>query len=332
MGASVRELRPTRRGYGVAAVALAAFLMGVTAGARSLNAVVAPALVAFVAAGVQLARADAPTIERTPPEAGFPGETRTVTVDVDSAVPCTVSETLGAGVGSTVGGSTTAAVGHGGRFDYDLECRSRGVHTLGPAACRLTDSLGLFARRVETTATATALVYPDVYEVTAPELSGIVEDAVGDDGASFDRLREFGPGDRMSDIHWRASARRTDDEFLVADYRSQRESDDVSVVGEAADDADAMATTVASVALHLVDAGVTVDVTVPGGRRLVTPGDRTGLLRLLARTGGGSVGADAAARADIYVGGEADATSVAVGERRFALRQLTDGTPRGGPA
>lgn len=326
--ASVRSLRPTRRGLVVATIAVLAFALGATAGARSLNAVVVPALVGLVAGAVQLARADAPTVERSTPDPGFAGATRRVAVAVDTAVPCRITERLPDGV-SADGGAPSAAVGHGGSFAYEIELKRRGAHELGPATCRLTDSLGLFARRTDAEGTATALVYPEVYAVDGEVLADVVRRRLGDDRASFDRLREFSPGDSMRDIHWRASARRAADEFVVAEYASRSEVSRVEVVGEAGPGgADAMASTVASVVAHLHDAGVAVAVTVPDGQVVAQPGDAVPLLRLLAFTGEGHVDPEVRADADVAVAGEGEAATVSVADREVDFDSLV-GDSRG---
>ncbi|WP_336136633.1 DUF58 domain-containing protein [Natronomonas amylolytica] len=318
MAPSVPAVRPTRRGLAVFAVAVGAFLLGATGGARSLNAVVVPALVALAASAVQLYRADPPTVERSVPEPGFAGERRRVTATVDSGVPCTVHENADPGLHAE---SLTATVGHGGRFTYDIGYRRRGEYTLGPADCVQTDSLGLFRRTVASAERdpATPLVYPDIYDLDT-DLARLVGTFVDDDRSSFDRLREYVPDDSMRDIHWRASAKRPDDDFLVAEYGSRGATDEVTVVGEAAtdrDSADAMAATVASVAAHFHDFGVTVAVRVPGGDRIAPPGSVEGLLELLATTGGGRVETDG--QPEVHVVAENGTARVTLDDRDVAF-------------
>jgi uncharacterized protein (DUF58 family) len=318
MGHKFRELRPTRRGVAVAAIAGLAFLAGATTGARSLNAVVVPALVAVAAGAVQLSRADPPTVERSVPEPGFPGERRTVAVTVESAVPCRVRDAVGDGL--TTGADPAVSVGHGGSFEYEVGLQRRGNHRLGPATCRLTDSLGLFAVEVEVEATATTLVYPNVYEVDGGELSALVRRVRGDERRSFDRLREFTRGDTMRDIHWRASAKRGSEEFVVAEYDSDAVVDAVTVVGEAeSDGVDAMASTVASVVAFLNDAGIPVTVVAPGGRCVAHPGETTAMLRLLALTGAGSVDADGRSGAEVRVVGDDDRARLSLSDRELSF-------------
>jgi uncharacterized protein (DUF58 family) len=326
MRSNVRGMRPTRRGLAVTAVAIAAFLLGAGAGARSLNAVVVPALVGLLAGGIQLARADPPTVERSTPEAGFPGERRTLTLTVDADIPCRVSESVDDGIQAD---STDVSVGHGGTFEYEIELLSRGEHTLGPATCRVTDSLGLFETELETTATATALVYPDVYGIDERSIGSLVSRALGDERSSFDRLREYGPGDTMRDIHWRASAKRPDEEFVVAEYQSRSEATRVKVVGESAlGSADAMAESVASLVTHLHDAGVTATVTVPGGNTVAHPGDTRSVLDLLARTDDGWVEPEHRTNADMYVLGKGGRATVTLADREVDFDGLS-GTHRG---
>ena len=318
MGLRLRDLRPTRRGAAAVAIVAGALLAG-TAAPRSLNAVVVPGLVAVVAAVVQLWRAGEPAVERSVPAPGFPGERRTVEVDVDATVPCRVVEAVGDGLAAD---DPTAAVGHGGRLTYEVELRRRGAHDLGPATCRVTDSLGLFAAEVATTGTATALVYPPVRSIDGGPLSALARRDRGGERTSFERLREFSPGDTMRDIHWRASAKRGADEFVVAEYgdRAGGDAEIVTVTGEAAPGgADAMAATVAGVAARLHDAGVTASVAVPGGRERAPPGRAGALLRLLALTGDGRLDAERREAADVRVVGEGDRATVSLADREVEI-------------
>lgn len=314
MWTRLRDARPTRRGWAVLIVAALALLAGATGGSRSLNAVVVPAIVALGAGAGQLALADPPSVDRSSPRPGFPAERRTVTVTVDSEVPCRVRDTVPTDLSTE--GEPAGTVGHGGRFQYMVGLKRRGDHEVGPATCRLTDSLGLFAVEVETGGSATVLVYPDVYEVEGSGLSALVRRVRGDERVSFDRLREFGRGDTRRDIHWRASAKRETDEFLVAEYDSHADVKAVTIVGEAAPGgADAMASTIASIAAFLHDAGIPVTVVVPDGRCVAHPGEATTLLRLLALTDYGYLEAPEAEGADVRVVAKGERATVSLEEQ-----------------
>lgn len=332
MAARVRDLRPTRRGAAVLAVVTVAFVLGATTGARSLNAVVVPGLVALLAGGVQLLLAEEPAIERSKPAPGFPGESRRVSVAVDSTVPVAVREHVDGGV-SVVGGedAATASVGHGGSFDYEVTFDRRGEHRLGPATYRRTDSLGLLCTEGETAASTVVLVYPPIYRIEGDDLATLVRRVLGNERSSFDRLREYVPGDSMRDIHWRSSAKRQRDEFLVAEYRSHSDTSRVSIVGESTPETvDAVASTVASVATHLHDVGVPVTVTVPGGTCVAHPGNAASLLRLLAITDSGEVDDESRATADVHVNGGGEQVTVTVADREVAFDRLVGDRRLGG--
>jgi uncharacterized protein (DUF58 family) len=317
-------------------VVAAALALGLTSGGRPLEAVALPGAVAIAAGAVQLARAEPPTVTRSAPEPGFPGDRRTVAVAVESALPCTVTEPVGEGLVAP-DGAVTERLGHGGEFEYTVALDRRGRRRLGPARCRLTDSLGLFRADVETEGSAAVIVYPQVYELAAgtlPEIEGRgrrrgrTRGGAGDRSV-FDRLRPFAPGDSMRDIHWRASAKRTDDEFVVREYEGRGRRPAATVVGEATPGgADAMASVVGSVALHLAAAGVDVTVAVPGGERSVRADGTDAVLRLLAVTDGGTRTGDERRTADVSVRADGDGATVRVAGRTLDF-EAAAGKPRG---
>lgn len=319
------RLRPTRRGWAVAGVALLGVALGVTAGARSLNAVVVPALVGLLAGWVQLARADRPTVERSVVQPGFPGERRAVSVRVRSPIPCRITEAVDRSL--TVHARSyrpTADVGHAGRLEYSIGLAERGCHRLGPATCRQTDSLGLFSRSVEADDGVDVVVYPELYDLADDVPFAVGDGRVERERATFDRLREFSPGDSLRDIHWRASAKRPPDELVVAEYTGHADAGHVHLVGEATvGGGDAMASAVASIATHLQDEGVSVTVSVPDGRVGASPGQRSELLRLLALTGEGRVDGADRAGADVVVGAERWPATVSVADREHSFEELT---------
>ncbi len=308
------ELRPTRRGIVVVAIAAVAILLAFGSGVRSLHAVSVTALLGMVVGAGQLRLAGRPTIERDEPEAGFPGERRTVTVTVDSKVPVTVDERVGRGV-AVVEWPDETPLGHGGTFSYTIELQRRGRRNLGPASCEQSDSLGLFVRRVRPDETATVLVYPTIHPIDGRTVTGVVERRLGSGRGSFDRLREYTGSDTMRDIHWRASAKRPPDEFVVTEHRRHVDDDRVRIVAEADDDSvDEMASAVASLAQYLEESGIGVVVDLPKESIRSDPGRRERLLRALALTDGGSVDTDHGRGAEITVRGEAGRATITVAD------------------
>ena len=333
---AIRRIRPTRRGIGVAAVALLGGGLA-AAGIRSLDVIAVPAAVSLLAGALQLARADPPRIGRADLDPGAPGERRTVTVSVESAVPCAVVESVDDGLAvvdgsdgrpGRVAGETTVTedIGHGGTVEYAVELGRRGARRVGPARPRLVDSLGLFRASVGPVDDgATVLVHPEVRAVDPTALPAVRRGRYGDDRSTFDRLREYAPGDPVRDIHWRASAKRPDEGFVVAAYDGRSGDGGVTIVGESGrDGADAMATAAASLAVHLVDAGERVTVVVPGGECRARPGETGAALRLLALADGGECTATERDRADIRVRGEDGTATITAADRTVGFDTLSD--------
>jgi uncharacterized protein (DUF58 family) len=286
-------MRLTRRGWVVAAVALVGTVMAARFGARSLNAVVFPCLVALVAALVQVARTDPPTVDRAPPRNGFPGDTATVTLrfETDSPFTATVADALPAGLSGAATAETTV-----GRdpVSYEVRYRRRGLYTLGPVTFVARDVLGLASRRFSVAATDETLVYPRVYDLTGAarrDLLALSDTAESHDRDEFDRLREYVRGDSLRDVHWKSSAKRED--LIVKEFSADNRSRSVTVSLSAAEGhADEMAEAGATVVLSLLRAGVPVSLATPDGSLAVAPSDRVAVLEHLGRVGHGTAAPD----------------------------------------
>ncbi|MFB6195249.1 MAG: DUF58 domain-containing protein [Haloplanus sp.] len=284
------RLRPTRRGVAVAAIAVAGVAMSVGFGPRSLDAIVVPAGVALVAAGVQLYTLDAPGVERSTPPDGDPGTTETVTLSfvTDTPVTAVVRDRLPPGLDGDA--EATTLVG-GDPFTYPVTYRERGTHALGPTVVRAHDVLGLARRTFVVRGDDDAiLVYPRVfYPSTAlrERLQGLSAPVAGAERGSFDHLREYTSGDPLRDVHWKSSAKRNAlvvQEFVDDDRRT------VTMAARAADGrADRLAEAAASVGCALLDEGVRVVLRTPEGQVAATPGNAERLLAHLARVGAGHV-------------------------------------------
>ena len=321
-------MRPTRRGVGVLIVAALALVLGVNYGARSLDAVLVPSLVALAIGVVQVFRRRQPVVHRSRSVPGFPGETRTVSVTVESNLPCDVHESTGEGLRVV---DPDARLAGDGSYEYEVELLERGEHALGPATVRQRDTLGLVSHETEVRATTPILVYPRVEPIAdRTAFAGLVERAGTRDRDAFDRLREYSSGDSLRDVNWKASAKRSDEEFVVTEFAAQDEGG-ISVVAESeVGHADEMASAAASVTGHLLDADLLVDLAVPEGEIEEGRGEehRDRLLELLARTGAGRVGADRGERADVHVFADEDGTTVQVHESTHRFESLvgTDGS------
>lgn len=345
------EMRPTRRGIAALALGIGALGFGLRFGITGLNAFVVPVVVGYAVGAVQLYRAPTPTVERSTPQPGFPGARRTITVDVESAVPLDLHEHVpdrvrvaDATVVSPAGrertdaatvtdaGATVSLPGDGTvRLHCDLV--GRGVHDLGPATVRVRDSLGLLVAETELAGSEPIVVYPDVAALTnSGPLTGLVEKATADDRTAFDEVREYVPGDPLRDVNWKVSAKQAEGDLVVTEWAADQEGG-ITVAGEAGPEyVDEMAAAVGSIATHLLDADLIIGVRVPGGEVDDERGEtaRNRILELLARTGAGAVDEDA----EVLVRAGADGTTVTVGGRTVPFERLagaptehTDETP-----
>jgi uncharacterized protein (DUF58 family) len=328
-------MKLTRRGWAVVGVVVVGTAMAALFGARALNAVVFPCVVALIAALVQVRRLDPPTVERTLPANGFPGDSGTVTLrfETDSPFTATVRDSLPPGVDGDATAETTVGTEP---LSYDVTYRHRGRHTVGPVSFVARDVLGLATRHLSAAATDDLLVYPRVRELTGRARRDLVSlhDTVGsNDRDEFDRLRQYVRGDSLRDVHWKSSAKREDLDLVVKEFTADDRSRTVEVALSAARGrADEMAEAGATVVLALLYAGVPVSLATPGGRLGVAPGDRTRVLEHLASVGHGDPETgNEAASPTVEVRATRDGTRVQLGgetspyERLVAHRPGRDG-------
>ncbi|MFC6939641.1 DUF58 domain-containing protein [Salinirubellus sp. GCM10025818] len=315
-------MRLTRRGVGVLVVAALALGLGVSYGARSLDAVLVPSLVALAIGVVQVLRRRRPVVRRSRPVPGFPGETRRVSVAVESNLPCDVGESTEEGLRAI---DPDARLAGDGSYEYEVELLERGEHALGPATVRQRDTLGLVYHTTAVRETTPMLVYPRVEPIAdRTAFAGLVERAGTQDRDAFDRLREYSSGDSLRDINWKASAKRPIEEFVVTEFAAQDEGG-ISIVAESeVGHADEMASAAASIAGYLLDADLLVDVVAPGGEVEEGRGEehRTRILELLARTGAGRIDGSRGDRADVHVFADEDGTTVRIRETRHRFESL----------
>ncbi|WP_129112648.1 DUF58 domain-containing protein [Halegenticoccus tardaugens] len=320
-------MRLTRRGKAVVGVCVAGFALAALSGARSLNAVVLPGLVALVAGAVQLTFLPRPTVSRRVPATGFVGETVEVTLAFDGVerpFVGTVSDAVGEGL-SASGATVRAAVGSE-PVTYEATYEARGERAFGPVRLAARDVLGLFEADLTCPGTDRVLVYPAV----SPVADWLLRDLYADrdvvertERTEFDRLREYVRGDALRDIHWKTTARR--DELTSREFTATAEAESVTVAASSAPDrADEMAEAAASVALALLDADVPVTLSLPEGRTAVEPGrgGRTTILERCAYTAGGSA---AAADAEVEIRAERGATRITVGDRTTSFERVRGG-------
>lgn len=312
-------MRLTRRGWAVVGVVVFCLVMASQYGSRSLNAVVAPLIVALLAAFITTARANKPRIERRPLEDGFVGDRRTVelAVDVENPIAARVEDAVGDGLEAPDGGDVAETTLRGGRsHEYDVRLAARGEHEIGPLSVAVRDLLGLAETRFRYERTTSVLVYPHVYDLhggARHELQLLADAARAGDREEFDHLREYERGDALRDVHWKSAAKRADGELVVKEFIADETVGSAEIAGECIPGMeDEMATAVASVGTYLLELDVAVGVSVPDGARAPEAGHRhhRDLLALLAVTGAGELDDRTRRRADVLI--QADATGVVV--------------------
>jgi len=281
--------RLTRRGWALTGVVAVLLALGWSSGARQINAVVAPALVALLVGFLSVRRSGCVTVELGSPPPGIPGEERTLVVELEGTGLATValdlpeSTPLAGGGGTDAGATVTLPE----RVEWTVSPVERGVHEVGPLQVRVHGPLGLVEGPVQERAGVELVVYPHRYDLTAPAAaSGELHTRQETVTQEFDRVREYNPGDPLRTVDWKSSAKHGD--LHVVEFSEHAGQEAVVIAGVAARaTADEMARTVATLAAAALDAGLDVGVTVPAGHCEPDsgPAHREQLLRLLARTG-----------------------------------------------
>ncbi|MFB6141135.1 MAG: DUF58 domain-containing protein [Halosimplex sp.] len=323
----------TRRGYAVLGIVGLAELFAITYGARALNAIAAPAVIALLASVVQLRRAELPTAERDHVPAAFPGDTREVTVEVEGSGVARIEETLPDGLsadGATVEASLPATV------SYTLTCAERGRHPVGPLRVRMRDLLGLVETTVAVGGQTHVLVYPSVHRVAGQDVVRHVLERSEVERQEFDTIREYVPGDPLRNVHWKSTAKAQDDIF-VTEFADERAANDELVIAAwaKAGSVDAMAAAAASIAVSALEAGLAVELRLP--ERTIGAGrgeeHRRRLLTALAVTDTDftktfdsyTLPDEATEGADVVVFGDSDSVDVRVGTDDTTFEAITIG-------
>lgn len=317
-------MRPTRRGWAVAGVVVAALALAAGFGPRSLNAVAAPLLAVLGLGAWQLHRASPPAVSVAPVPAGYPGDERTLSISLEGTGVTVVQPGFDDGL-EVAGGPR--ALTPPGTLEWSLRLQRRGRYDFDGLAVRQRDALGLVERSTEPAVNERVLVYPAVYPLRGDRrLERLFADVLPAERQEFERLREYEAGDPLRNIDWKSSAKH--DEYMVVEFAPTRRNETVTIAAEATGDAvDEMASAAASVVVAAVSAGLGVAVTVPGGHLPAGQGEthRTHALRLLATTGPGTVPPADHEEADVSIRSDATGTDVRIGRSALGFAALRAG-------
>lgn len=313
----------TRRGIVVLGVVVLGVLNAALYGPRALNAVVAPAAIALVAAVLLVRRIEPPQITRDVPDDGHAGERHRCELHLETDTPFTGNVRDEVSDGLFAEGNEITTTIDDTALQYDVTFARRGKNDVGPARIVARDVLGLAEREFVYDDTTPVLVYPRVFDLTGRarhDLNLLPDESLVQNRGEFDSLREYERGDSLRDIDWKSSAKRADDELIVKEYIAESDLGTIRITAEATPvkdtDAteqrpvDAMADATASIASFLLEAGLSVGLTVPDGH--LEPGEgreqRREILELLARTGAGRVSSDRRSDASLRIDAAPDGT------------------------
>ncbi|WP_330631307.1 DUF58 domain-containing protein [Halocatena halophila] len=305
----------TRRGWVVICSGVLAMVAGGMHGARTLDAIAVPALVLVVLAFGWVLSLDKPTVERVVPDPAPVGTTHEMKLRVTSGGLVSIHEELS----GTEPTSVDQPIDTETWVSYPITYVRRGRHTVGPLHVTVSDPLELFTRTFRYTIADPILVYPQLSPVSPPpSLSALASTSGVIERQEFERLREHVPGESLSSVDWKTSAKH--DDLFVVEY-SHSESGGVTLVAEGVgnrQNVDAMARAVASLVAYLRTQGVSVTVVLPNG---TVSTDQTAffqrLLFVLATTSPGRVSTAALESADLSVVGRRGTAMVTVDGKEF---------------
>ncbi len=318
----------TRRGLALVVVGVFGVAMAFFFGARSLNAVVGPVLVALVVGYVQLKRTDHPNLDVSAPGVGFRDEDATITLGFSAPDPFAGRVSLGLADGlEHEGDPVETSIGETD-IEFEVRLANRGEQAIGPVRVVAEDVFGLFRRTFTHQVRESILVFPRIRHVNGVSTVTAFEESLGVSARrEFDQLREYQRGDPLRDVHWKSSAKRPADDLLIREFETEEERQRIEISAEAdAGRVDDVADATASIGSALLDAGITVGVTTPEGR--VTPdfndGQKTEVLTLLAHMESGRLHERERERADVLIRGATgrNGAEIQFGERTVSFDEF----------
>ncbi|WP_232700382.1 DUF58 domain-containing protein [Halobacterium wangiae] len=324
----------TRRGQAVLAAVLLGAAFGYAFGGRSLNAVVVPAAALLLATRLYVWSFQEPEIERVTPREGHQGDRRRVELSVDAgrSYPATVTDALGDGLR---GDSRLTTETDGRRLTYEIELASRGVHAVGPCFVEATDPFGLWTVEFRGGDAQLVTVFPRVHALsdTATLLTGYV--GMTDEREEFAGVREYERGDPLRDVNWKVSAKHPTS-LAVTEYAGEGATDRVTIAAEALGPReDSVAEAAASIAAHLLDAGISVGIVTSTGNLDPANGDphRRRVLGVLAAFGRGKLRQRHKTEAEIVVHApeSGEHVSVTVGDDDHRYEEFVGGRTSAAP-
>ncbi|MFB6199080.1 MAG: DUF58 domain-containing protein, partial [Halobacteriaceae archaeon] len=217
-------------------------------------------------------------------------------------------------------------------LEYDCTLLNRGVHTIGPIRVRATDVFGCWKREFFFGTTSRITAFPKVHSLyeSANLLQGYV--GLSDEREQFDTIREYQRGDALRDVNWKQSAKRNGD-LVVTEFAGEGASTRVTIaVDPSGPRVDSTAEAAASVAVHLLDAGLRVGLVTPDSRVKPATGEnqRRRILSTLARLDRGTLSQSREEEGEILIRAPQRGEHVSIGvgalESLQRFGELVEGT------
>jgi len=126
--------------------------------------------------------------------------------------------------------AATLAPGQETTLTYRLTARRRGAYTLAAADVRIRPAMGLFERQFRLDARSDIQVFPNLANLERYELllrrgltreQGLARLRQLGQGMEFESLRQYGQGDDISRVDWKATAKRS--QLIVKNFQPERQ-------------------------------------------------------------------------------------------------------------
>ncbi|WP_164462067.1 DUF58 domain-containing protein [Bacillus sp. FJAT-42376] len=180
-------------------------------------------------------------------------------------------------------------------FSYTVQSMRRGEHHFSHIRIKTGDFLGLFEKETRIRTEKTILVYPSVFPVTYKHSKPKYEQGASSSSQRYIKdtsmasgIREYQPGDRMSWIDWKATAKR--DSFMTKEFEQNRTHDAILIMDlQESDSFEPMITFGASMAKAIIKTGAPLGFVLLGSdldAMPVQPGEKQlqAIFRKLAKT------------------------------------------------
>lgn len=162
-------------------------------------------------------------------------------------------------------------------YTYELEPLPRGEHTFASVYLAASDFFGLIEKQSIHAVKDTIVVYPRYIAMTHQQVRGFFDQGMAASSLPFRRdrtmavgVREYVPGDRVSWVHWKASARKQ--QLMTKEFEEQRSDDFILVLDRAPTPLfEELVTFTASLLRTSIHAGVRTGLVSVGCDRFVFP-------------------------------------------------------------